>query len=71
MQEPKRKAIVDSEKFSMEMFDDDVCDLFNKYLGKGFASSDNEKFFDDDSLVEIFDLHLNGLKGLIQYTRGK
>ena len=71
MQEPKRKAIVDSKKYSMEQFDDDVCDLFNKYLGRGFVSSDNELFFEDNYLVEIFDLHLSGLKQLIQYTRGK
>ena len=56
-------------KYSMEMFDDDVCDLFNKYLGTGFVSKNNNKFFDDEDLVVDFNYHLNGLKTLIQYTR--
>ena len=63
-------AKVDSEKYSMEHFDDDVCDLFNKYLGVGFLNSDNEQFFEDGNLVEIFDLHLDGLKTLLEHTRG-
>ena len=67
---PIKKAIVDSEKFSMEHFDDDVCDLFNKYLGVGFLNSDNEQFFEAGNLVEIFDLHLGGLKTLLEHTRG-
>ena len=71
MQEPKRKAVVDSEKFSMEMVDDDVCDLFNKYLGRGFVSTNNEQFFNDEDIVADFNYHLSGLKQLIQYTRGK
>ena len=68
-QEPKKKSTVDVEKFSMELFDDDFCDLFNKYLGKGFVSANNELFFEDGYLVEIFDLHLSGLKELLEYTR--
>ena len=71
MKTPIKIATVDSDKYSMVMFDDDVCDLFNKYLGTGFVSADNEQFFEDGYLVEIFNLHLSGLKGLIQYTRGK
>ena len=70
MKKPIKKSIVNSEKYSMEHFDNDVCDLFNKYLGRGFTSSDNEKFFDDSSLVKIFDIHLNGLKTLLEHTRG-
>lgn len=66
----KKYATVDSEKYSMEMFDDDVCDLFNKYLGTGFVSSNNEQFFNDEDLVDDFNYHLDGLKTLLEYTRG-
>ena len=61
-------ATVD-EKYSIEMFDDDVCDLFNKYLGVGFVSKNNNQFFDDEDLVADFNYHIEGLKKLIQYTR--
>ena len=64
-------AKVNSEKYSMEHFDDDVCDLVNKYLGKGFISADNEQFFNDKDIVADFNYHLEGLKTLIEYTRGK
>ena len=67
--EPKKTATVDSEKYSMEHFDDDVCDLFNKYLGVGFVSENNNQFFDDEDLVADFNYHIEGLKKLIQYTR--
>ena len=66
----KQCATVD-EKYSMEMFDDDVCDLFNKYLGTGFVSSNNEQFFNDEDLVDDFNFHIEGLKTLLEYTRGK
>ena len=59
------------QKYSMEHFDDDVCDLFNKYLGKGFVSTNNEQFFNDKDLVAEFNYHIAGLKTLIQHTRGK
>ena len=53
----------------LEHFDDDVCDLFNKYLGVGFVSENNNQFFDDEDLVADFNYHIEGLKTLIQYTR--
>ena len=34
-------------KTLMEHFDDDVCDLFNSYLGEDFVSSNNKQFFND------------------------
>ena len=71
MKKPKKIATVDYKKFSMEMFDDDVCDLFNKYLGTGFVSSNNEQFFNDEDLVDDFNFHIEGLKTLLEYTRGK
>ena len=59
------------QKYSMEHFDDDVCDLVNSYLGEGFVSETNEQFFNDKDLVTDFNYHLEGLKKLIQYTRGE
>ena len=68
--EPKKIATVDSKKFSMENFDDDVCDLVNSYLGTGFVSSNNEQFFNDKDLVTEFNYHIAGLKTLLEHTRG-
>ena len=59
------------QKYSMEHFDDSVCDLFSMYLGEGFVSENNEQFFNDKDLVAEFNYHIAGLKTLIQYTRGK
>tara|TARA_R110002167_G_scaffold366030_1_gene592750 strand:+ start:947 stop:1162 length:216 start_codon:yes stop_codon:yes gene_type:complete len=63
-------ATVDVDKYSMEHFNDDVCDLVNAYLGEGFISDNNNQFFDDKYIVEEFTYHLEGLKTLIKYTRG-
>ena len=65
------KATIDSNKYSMEHFDDSICDLFSLYLGEGFVSENNEQFFNDEDLVVDFNYHLNGLKALILHTRGK
>ena len=64
-------ATVDSDKYSMEHFDDAVCELVNSYLGEGFISESNEQFFNDKDIVADFNYHLEGLKTLIEYTRGK
>ena len=40
-------AKVNSEKYSMEHFDDAICDVVNEYLGTGFVSTNNEQFFND------------------------
>ena len=65
------KATIDSNEYSMEHFDDDVCDLVNSYLGEGFVSENNEQFFNDKDLVADFNYHIAGLKTLIQNTRGE
>ena len=57
------------EEYSMRHFDDDFCDLFNKYLGTGFVSKNNKQFFDDEDLVDDFDFYLDGLRRLILHTR--
>ena len=62
-------AKVDSEKYSMEHFDDAICDVVNEFLGTGFVSTNNEQFFNDEDIVADFNYHLEGLKTLIEYTR--
>jgi len=52
----------------LEYFDDDVCELMNKYIKKGFISEKGELFFDDDDIVDDFNYHLEGLKNLIRKT---
>ena len=69
MKTPIKIATVDSDKYSMEHFDDVVCDVVNEFLGTGFVSTNNEQFFNDKDIVADFNYHLSGLKGLIQYTR--
>jgi len=77
-QRPRKKAVVDSDKYSMEQFDSDICDLFSNnregeggYLGLGFVSSSGHQFFDDEKILACFEYHLAGLQRLIQYTRKK
>ena len=64
-------AKVDSEKYSMGHFDDALCDVVNEFLGTGFVSTNNEQFFNDEDIVADFNYHLDGLKTLIQNTRGE
>ena len=66
-----KATIIDSNEYSIEHFEDSVCDLFSLYLGEGFISESNEQFFNDKDLVTDFNYHLEGLKKLIQYTRGE
>ena len=56
------------QEYSMEHFDDCVCDLFSLFLGEGFVSENNEQFFNDKDLVADFNYHLEGLKRLLQNT---
>ena len=64
-------AKVDSEKYSMEQFDDAICDVVNEFLGTGFVSTNNEQFFNDEDIVADFNYHLEGLKRLLQNTKGE
>tara|TARA_R100001244_G_scaffold13010_1_gene14779 strand:+ start:197 stop:481 length:285 start_codon:yes stop_codon:yes gene_type:complete len=49
-------------------FDDDLCDLFNKYIGRGFVSKDGYLFFEDEVLEGEFSLATDMLKELIKYV---
>ena len=49
-------------------FDDDLCDLFNKYIGRGFVSKDGYLFFEDEALEGKFSLATDMLKELIKYV---
>ena len=69
MKTPIKKAIVNSEKYSMEHFDDAIGDVVEEFLGTGFVSTNNEQFFNDEDIVADFNYHLEGLKTLIEYTR--
>ena len=73
---PKKRATVNTDKFSLEQFDEDVCSLLDNnenggYLGKGFISKNNRQFFDDLKILACFEYHMAGLKQLINYTRKK
>ena len=51
-----------------DYFDDDICDVMNKYIKKGFISKNGDLFFDDDKIVADFNYHIEGLKNLIKMT---
>jgi len=63
---------VKNEDISLEHFEEEIYDLFDKkYLGSGFVSYNNELFFEDDEIYEEYRYHLDGLKTLLDYTRRK
>ena len=51
-----------------DCLDDDICDVMNKYIKKGFTSENGDLFFDDDSIVKDFNYHIEGLVKLIKMT---
>ena len=61
-----------NEDISLEHFEEEIYDLFEKkYLGSGFVSYNNALFFEDDEIYEEYRYHLDGLKTLLDYTRRK
>ena len=63
---------VKNEDISLEHFEEEIYDLFEKkYLGSGFVSYNNALFFEDDEIYEEYRYHLDGLKTLLDYTRRK
>ena len=54
-----------------DYFDDDICDVMNKYIKDGFTSKNGDLFFDDDDIVKDFNYHIEGLKKLIKMTYKK
>ena len=55
----------------IDLFDDDICDVMNKHIKKGFISENGELFFDDNNIVDKFNYHIEGLKELIKMTYNK
>ena len=55
----------------IDLFDDDICDVMNKHIKKGFLSENGELFFDDNNIVDKFNYHIEGLKELIKMTYNK
>lgn len=51
-----------------DYFDDNICDVMNRYIKKGFISKNGNLFFDDDEIVADFNYHIEGLKNLIKMT---
>jgi len=55
----------------IDLFDDDICDVMNRHIKKGFISENGELFFDDNNIVDKFNYHIEGLKELIKMTYNK
>ena len=55
----------------IDLFDDDICDVMNRHIKKGFISENGELFFDDNHIVDKFNYHIEGLKELIKMTYNK
>lgn len=61
--------IYNTEVKDVELFDDELCDIIQKYFVKGWTSKNNELFFDDDEIMYQFNLASNMLQNLIKQTQ--
>jgi len=61
--------IYNTEVKDIELFDDELCDIIQKYFVKGWKSKNNELFFDDDEIMYQFNLASNMLQNLIKQTQ--
>ena len=57
-----------NEEPELDFFDDDIMQIFDKYIAKGFVSDDGYLFFEDKALEEKFTLAVDMLKELIKHT---
>ena len=51
-----------------ERIDDDICNVLDKHIKKGFVSENGNLFFEDDEILDSFEFHLKGLQNLIKMT---
>ena len=51
-----------------ECFDDDISNVMDKYIKKGFVSKKGNMFFEDDEILDSFEYHIKGLLNLIKMT---
>lgn len=65
------KIKLGKSKERVELFRDDLADLINEYLGKGFVAKDGNLFFDNDEIYEKYSSCANELENLIRYATGK
>tara|TARA_Y100000310_G_C19988078_1_gene492861 strand:+ start:214 stop:435 length:222 start_codon:yes stop_codon:yes gene_type:complete len=65
-----KKEIVDMD-FIFEQMDNDITDVMDKYIKKGFISKNGNLFFEDDEILDSFEYHLKGLVNLIKMTYRK
>lgn len=55
----------------LQSFDEELCNLMQKYIDVNHKHSDKELFFDDKDIVEDFNYALNILQRLIKETYKK
>ena len=68
IKEHKREWTLLLLEHKLDFFDDDIMQIFDKYIAKGFVSDDGYLFFEDKALEEKFTLAVDMLKELIKYT---
>ena len=54
--------------YIFEQIDDDITNVLDKYIKKGFISNNGKLFFEDDKILDDFEHHLKGLQNLIKMT---
>ena len=67
----KQLNIYRQEIKDIELFDDELCEIIQKYFVGGWLSKNNELFFDDEDIVESFNEASNILQDLIRKAQGK
>ena len=55
----------------VELFDDELGDMIQKYFVNGWLSENNKLFFDDENIVKSFNEASNILQDLIRKAQGK
>lgn len=67
----KQLNIYGQEVKDIDLFDDELCDIIQKYFVKGWASKNGELFFSDEEILYHFNLASETLQSLIRTTQGK
>lgn len=49
------KNVYGNEVVNVKYLDENLCDIIQEYMPKGWVSENNELFFDDEEIVSQFD----------------
>jgi len=52
----------------LESLDDDICNVMDKHIAKDFVSKNGHLFFEDDDILNYYEMAMATLKDLIKST---